>query len=247
MPRIVLFNKPFNVLTQFRAEDERLTLANFIQDKTLRVAGRLDYDSEGLLLLTDDGRINNQIASPDFKQFKTYWAQVDGIPDDAALQKLRDGVLLNDGPTLPAFASIIDEPAGLWLRNPPIRFRANIPTCWLEIKIREGRNRQVRRMTAAIGHPTLRLVRASIGPFELGALQPGELLELNDRDHSALFSCFKLAAVVPAPRSRTTGSPASRPAAPRAASRPSSRPDTASESRSRNRRRNTLPIAPKGK
>lgn len=242
MPRIVLFNKPFNVLTQFRAEDERLTLAHFIQDKTLRVAGRLDYDSEGLLLLTDDGRINNQIASPDFKQFKTYWVQVDGIPDDIALQQLRDGVLLNDGPTLPAFARMIDEPAGLWPRNPPIRFRTNIPTCWLEIKIREGRNRQVRRMTAAIGHPTLRLVRASIGAFELGSLLPGEFVALNDRDHSALFSCFTFS-----PPSRTTGSPASGRGAPRSASRPTSRPDTAPESRSRSRRRNTLPIAPKGK
>lgn len=228
MSRIVLFNKPFNVLTQFRADGDRQTLSDFIKDQSLRVAGRLDYDSEGLLLLTDDGLINNQIASPQFKQFKTYWVQVDGIPDANALQQLRDGMQLNDGLTLPAFASQIEEPAGLWPRNPPIRFRASIPTCWLEIKIREGRNRQIRRMTAAIGHPTLRLVRASIGPFELGTLQPGESMVLNHKDHSAYFSIFSSASSA------------------RSASSIRRSEDT-STSRSRNRRRNTFPIAPKGR
>lgn len=228
MSRIILLNKPFNVLTQFRADGDRQTLSDFIKDKSLRVAGRLDYDSEGLLLLTDDGRINNQIASPDFKQFKTYWVQVDGVPEDNSLQQLRDGLLLNDGPTLPAFASQIEEPAGLWTRNPPIRFRASIPTCWLQIKIREGRNRQIRRMTAAIGHPTLRLIRASIGPFELGTLQPGESMTLNDQDHSAFFSIFPSAS--PA---RSTSS--------------TRRSEDTSTSRSRNKRRNTFPIAPKGR
>lgn len=227
MSRIVLFNKPFNVLTQFRADGERQTLSDFIKDQSLRVAGRLDYDSEGLLLLTDDGHINNHIASPQFKQFKTYWVQVDGVPDEQALQQLRQGLNLNDGMTLPAFASQIEEPAGLWPRHPPIRFRASIPTTWLEIKICEGRNRQVRRMTAAIGHPTLRLIRASIGQFELGTLQPGESLALNDQDHSAFFSIF------PSPSPARSGN--------------SSMRRSEDTSRSRSRRRNTFPIAPKGR
>lgn len=229
MSRIVLFNKPFNVLTQFRAEGERQTLSDFIQDKSLRVAGRLDYDSEGLLLLTDDGHINHRIASPDFKQFKTYWVQVEGVPDEQALQRLQDGITLNDGLTLPAFASIIAEPAALWPRNPPVRFRASIPTTWLEIKIREGRNRQVRRMTAAAGYPTLRLIRASIGQFELGSLQPGDTRVLNDKDHPDFFSSFKSTAA----SNRSGG------VAPRTVDKPSSR--------SRNKRRNTLPMLPKGK
>lgn len=242
MSRIVLFNKPFNVLTQFRAEGERQTLSDFIQDKSLRVAGRLDYDSEGLLLLTDDGQINNQIASPDFKQFKTYWVQVDGLPDEMALQRLRQGVTLNDGPTLPAGAAIMAAPENLWPRNPPIRFRASIPTTWLEIKIREGRNRQVRRMTAAVGYPTLRLIRACIGTFELGQLQPGECIELNDKDHSTLFSSLKLP-VPPAARKRASSSSGRGESA--SASRPSAPSGT--DCRSRNKRRNTLPIAPKGR
>jgi 23S rRNA pseudouridine2457 synthase len=176
MPKIVLFNKPFNVLTQFRADADRRdrqTLANFIHDSTLRVAGRLDLDSEGLLLLTDDGVLNSRITEPAEKQFKTYWVQVDGIANDAQIAALQSGVLLNDGLTLPAHAKPMPEPS-VWPRTPPVRYRANLPTSWLEIQIAEGRNRQVRRMTAAIGLPTLRLIRVQIGPYKLGDLQPGE-------------------------------------------------------------------------
>ena len=173
MPKIILFNKPFNVLTQFRPDGDRPTLAQFISDPSLRVAGRLDRDSEGLLLLTDDGTLNARITQPRQKQFKTYQVQVDGIPSPAALQALRQGVLLNDGLTLPAEAEQI-EPPDIWPRTPPVRFRANLPTSWLQIRICEGRNRQVRRMTAAVGLPTLRLVRVQIGAYQLGALQPGQ-------------------------------------------------------------------------
>ena len=174
MPKVALFNKPFNVLTQFRPDGDRPTLAAFIHDPTLRVAGRLDRDSEGLLLLTDDGVLNARLTQPQQKQFKTYWVQVDGLPTDAALAALRQGVLLNDGMTLPAEADAIEPPAGLWPRTPPVRFRALLPTAWLQIRICEGRNRQVRRMTAAVGLPTLRLVRVQIGDYRLGDLQPGE-------------------------------------------------------------------------
>lgn len=176
MPKIVLFNKPFNVLTQFRADadrPDRPTLANFITDPSLRVAGRLDLDSEGLLLLTDDGVLNSRITEPSEKQFKTYWVQVDGIATALQIEALQNGVQLNDGMTLPAKAQSIPEPA-IWPRTPPVRYRANLPTSWLEIQICEGRNRQVRRMTAAVGLPTLRLIRVEIGPYKLGDLQPGE-------------------------------------------------------------------------
>jgi 23S rRNA pseudouridine2457 synthase len=179
MPKIVLFNKPFNVLTQFRLDadrPDRQTLANFITDPSLRVAGRLDFDSEGLLLLTDDGVLNSRITEPSEKQFKSYWVQVDGIPSEAQIVALQSGVLLNDGMTLPAKAKSITEPA-VWPRTPPVRYRANLPTAWLEIQICEGRNRQVRRMTAAVGLPTLRLVRVQIGLYKLGDLQPGEYFE----------------------------------------------------------------------
>nr|WP_315427262.1 pseudouridine synthase [uncultured Albidiferax sp.] len=172
MAKIVLFNKPFNVLTQFRPDGDRPTLAQYIQDPSLRVAGRLDRDSEGLLLLTDDGALNARITQPRRKQFKTYWVQVDGIPTEAALQTLRQGVLLNDGMTLPAQATQIDPPE-IWPRTPPVRYRASLPTSWLEIRICEGRNRQVRRMTAAVGLPTLRLVRVQIGDYQLGDLPQG--------------------------------------------------------------------------
>jgi 23S rRNA pseudouridine2457 synthase len=178
MPKIVLFNKPFNVLTQFRPDPvrlERQTLADFIFDSSLRVAGRLDMDSEGLLLLTDDGVLNSRITEPKEKQFKTYWVQVDGIATDGQLINLRTGVVLNDGLTLPAKVNPLPEPA-IWPRTPPVRYRANLPTSWLEIQICEGRNRQVRRMTAAVGLPTLRLIRVQIGPYKLGDLQPGESL-----------------------------------------------------------------------
>lgn len=173
MPKIILFNKPFNVLTQFRPVGDRLTLAHFFTDQSLRVAGRLDRDSEGLLLLTDDGILNSRMTQPAHKQTKIYFAQVEGIPTEASLQLLRDGVLLNDGLTLPAGIKLIDEPK-VWARTPAIRYRANLPTSWLEIGITEGRNRQVRRMTAAIGYPTLRLIRVQIGEYKLGNLQPGE-------------------------------------------------------------------------
>ena len=174
MPGLVLFNKPFRVMSQFRESGDKVTLSHYFEDPGLRVAGRLDYDSEGLLLLSDDGRLVQKITHPRFKLPKTYWAQVEGEPTQAALDQLRDGVILKDGKTRPAKAKLIEEPAGLWPRDPPIRYRANIPTRWLELTITEGRNRQVRRMTAAVGFPTLRLVRFSAGEWSLGNLQPGE-------------------------------------------------------------------------
>ncbi|MDY6981692.1 MAG: pseudouridine synthase [Pseudomonadota bacterium] len=170
---LLLFNKPFNVLSQFTDDAQRSTLRAFIDVPGIYPAGRLDYDSEGLLLLTDDGRLQHRIANPRHKLPKTYWVQVEGNIDDAALRKLRKGVLLNDGMTRPAEARALAPPA-LWPRNPPIRVRKSIPDSWLELTIHEGRNRQVRRMTAAVGFPTLRLVRVRIGEWELGELQPGE-------------------------------------------------------------------------
>lgn len=172
--RLLLLNKPFRVLTRFRRTDERSTLADFVPVPDVHPAGRLDYDSEGLLLLTDDGRLQSLITEPRHALEKVYWAQVEGLPDAAALARLRAGVDLPDGRTLPAGAATIPEPPGLWPRDPPIRFRAAIPTSWVELRLREGRNRQVRRMTAAVGHPTLRLVRAAIGPWTLAGLAPGD-------------------------------------------------------------------------
>lgn len=174
MTRVILFNKPFRVISQFRASGDKLTLAEYFNDPALRIAGRLDYDSEGLMLLTDDGRLAQQITNPRFKQEKTYWAQVEGEPTEIALESLRAGVLLKDGKTRPAKARLIDEPPHLWSRNPPVRYRATIPTSWLELTITEGRNRQVRRMTAAVNFPTLRLIRARVGDWVLGNLLPGE-------------------------------------------------------------------------
>jgi 23S rRNA pseudouridine2457 synthase len=175
--RLVLFNKPYGVLCQFTPEAGRSCLADFIPIPGVYAAGRLDADSEGLLALTDDGRLQKRIADPQHKLPKTYWAQVEGEPTEEALQRLRQGVDLGDFITRPCEASRIEAPAGLWLRDPPIRQRRHIPTAWLEITLREGKNRQVRRMTAKVGFPTLRLVRASIGPFSLAALQPGEWRE----------------------------------------------------------------------
>jgi 23S rRNA pseudouridine2457 synthase len=172
MSQLILFNKPFRVMSQFSPSDDKLTLAQFIDIPGVYPAGRLDYDSEGLLLLTDDGALQHRIAHPDHKLPKTYWAQVEGAPDQNAVAQLQQGVQLSDGPTLPAQVRIIAEPK-LWPRDPPIRFRQNIPTHWLEIVISEGRNRQVRRMTAAVALPTLRLVRVAIGSWHLGDLQPG--------------------------------------------------------------------------
>ncbi len=171
--QLIRFNKPYGVLSQFTPEGRWRGLQDFIDLAGVYVAGRLDGDSEGLLLLTDDGKLQARISDPRFKLEKTYWAQVEGLPEEAALQALCQGVQLNDGMTLPARARLLQPPPAGWERDPPIRVRLNKPTAWIELIIREGRNRQVRRMTAAVGHPTLRLIRAAIGPYTLDGLAPG--------------------------------------------------------------------------
>ena len=165
-------------MSQFRESGDKVTLSSYFHDLALRVAGRLDYDSEGLLVLTDDGQLVQKITNPRFTLNKTYWAQVEGELTAMALDQLRNGVVLKDGKTRPAKARIIEEPANLWPRDPPIRYRESIPTSWLELTITEGRNRQVRRMTAAVNFPTLRLVRVRVGDWSLGEIKPGEFVSL---------------------------------------------------------------------
>lgn len=185
MSNLLLFNKPFNVLCQFTDEpefkDQRETLANYINQPGFYAAGRLDRDSEGLLLLTNDGKLQQQIANPKTKQPKTYLVQVEGNITQEAIKKLQQGVKLKDGLTRPAKSRKVTEPKWLWERNPPVRERKNIPTSWLELTITEGKNRQVRRMTAAVGFPTLRLIRVQIGKWKLGGLAQGESILLDSK------------------------------------------------------------------
>lgn len=174
MSQLILFNKPYGVICQFSPHEKHKSLSEFISIKNVYAAGRLDHDSEGLLLLTDDGKLQNKISSPKNKMKKTYWVQVDKEITEEAIEQLKKGVLLKDGKTKPAQARIISEPDKLWPRDPPVRFRKNIPTSWLELTISEGRNRQVRRMTAAVGFPTLRLIRSNIGDWNVKEIKQGE-------------------------------------------------------------------------
>ena len=187
---LVLLNKPYQVLSQFRDENGRATLNDFIQAPDVYPAGRLDFDSEGLLLLTDDGRLQARISQPTSATAKRYWAQVEGTPTEEQLQQLIAGVQLTDGPAVAIVAHRIDPPTGLWKRDPPIRYRTRIPDNWIEIGLTEGRNRQVRRMTAAVGLPTLRLIRFAVGPWALDGLAPGEHRTINTENAwKALGGC----------------------------------------------------------
>ena len=226
MSQLVLFNKPYGVLSQFTDAGGRPTLKGFFPEDRIYPAGRLDFDSEGLLLLTDNGRWQQNISDPHFKIPKTYWAQVEGTITEEALMLLRRGVLLKDGPTRPAQASQMAEPAHLWERSPPIRYRATIPTSWIALTISEGRNRQVRRMTAAAGFPTLRLIRASIGEWSIEGLRPGEhcaadesTIRILTRNHSdVLLKSRQLSSLPPkkpTPQTRGKMSPHSRNPRPR--------------------------------
>jgi len=185
--KLILFNKPFQVLSQFTSSDGKKSLSDFLRAPGMRAAGRLDYDSEGLLLLTDSGALQTRLADPKWKVEKVYFAQVEGEVSDAALDRLRKGVKLKDGITLPARAERIEEPEWLWPRDPPIRFRKAIPTSWIRLAIREGRNRQVRRMTAAVGFPTLRLVRWSVGPWTIEGLAPAQIREVDEGEIAAFM------------------------------------------------------------
>lgn len=179
---LILLNKPYQVLSQFSDPEGRATLGDFVNQPGVYPAGRLDYDSEGLVLLTDSGKLQARISQPDSKVAKTYWAQVEGLPSREQLLKLTQGVTLKDGPATALSARTMDSPANLWEREPPIRFRANVPDSWIELSIAEGRNRQVRRMTAAVGLPTLRLIRYAVGPWSLDGLEPGEWRKISSED-----------------------------------------------------------------
>jgi len=172
--RIVLLNKPYGFLSQFTAEGGKPSLSRFGLPAGIYPAGRLDYDSEGLLILTDDGTLNHRLTDPRFGHPRTYWAQVERVPDEAALERLAKGLLLADGKTLPCKVQLLETEPDLPPRDPPIRVRLSVPTAWIELTLKEGKNRQVRRMTAAIGHPTMRLVRAAIGKLTLKGLAPGQ-------------------------------------------------------------------------
>jgi 23S rRNA pseudouridine2457 synthase len=182
MSKIILFNKPYGVLCQFTDRQGRPTLADYVDDKHVYAAGRLDRDSEGLVVLTDDGALQHKITDPKNKMEKTYWVQLEGEISDEALQALAKGIELNDGKTRPAKAKRIEQPASLWPRVPPIRERKNIPTSWVELSIKEGRNRQVRRMTAAVGFPTLRLIRYRVGSWTIDGINLGEFISLTTKN-----------------------------------------------------------------
>ena len=199
--RLILLNKPFQVLPQFTSPDGRRCLADLLQVPGAYPAGRLDYDSEGLMVLTDFGPWQARISQPGAPFPKTYLAQVEGVPGEAALQRLRTGVDLKDGPTLPARAEAVPAPAWLWPRDPPIRFRRQVPTSWIELTVTEGRNRQVRRMTAAVGVPTLRLLRIAVGPWRVEGLAPGEWREVPRAEAEALLGADRLRRPLRKPRS----------------------------------------------
>ena len=188
MARIIIFNKPYGVISQFSPNPPHQTLKDYISIPDVYPAGRLDTDSEGLMILTDDGQLQAKIAEPKYGKLKTYWVQVEGVPDDKQLLALESGIDLGDFITAKAIAKVIEEPDNLWLRNPPIRERKTIPTSWLELSIAEGKNRQVRRMTAKVGLPTLRLIRSAIGGIKLGGLLPGDYYELAYQDFIKRFN-----------------------------------------------------------